>query len=111
MKKTKHILIRGLFLLLMFVLWTLAIMTIDVKPLGVNGSNIGFSSINTWFHQCTGVHLNLYVLTDWLGLVPVFVCLIFAVIGLIQLIKRKSLFKVDLDIILLGVFYVLVIAC
>ena len=51
----------------------------------------------------------LYTLTDWLGLVPIFVCLIFAGIGFVQLVQRKSLFKVDLDILLLGAYYVLVI--
>ena len=51
----------------------------------------------------------LYTLTDWFGLVPIFVCLIFAGVGFVQLVQRKSLLKVDLDIILLGVYYVLVI--
>ena len=53
----------------------------------------------------------LYTLTDWLGLVPIAVCLIFAGAGFIQLVRRKRLFKVDLDILLLGVYYVLVIFC
>ena len=48
-------------------------------------------------------------MTDWLGLVPIFVCLIFAGVGFVQLMQRKSPFKVDLDIILLGVYYVFVI--
>ena len=48
-----------------------------------------------------GVHMTLYTITDWMGLVPIVVCLIFAGIGLVQLIKRRSLFKVDSDIIIL----------
>ena len=51
----------------------------------------------------------LYVITDWLGLVPVFVCMIFGIIGGVQLIKRRSLWKVDTDIIFLGIYYVIVI--
>ena len=44
-----------------------------------------------------------------MGLIPLVVCLIFAGIGVVQLIKRRSLFKVDPDIIILGVYYVVVI--
>jgi len=57
----------------------------------------------------TGVHMCLYTVTDWLGLVPLFVCIVFGGIGLGQLIIRKSLFKVDRDLILLGMYYIIVI--
>ena len=53
--------------------------------------------------------MGLYTITDWLGLVPVFVCIVFGGIGLWQLIKRKNLFKVDTDLIYLGIYYVIVI--
>ena len=55
--------------------------------------------------------MTLYTITDWLGLVPIFICLCFGVMGLMQLIERRSLLKVDPDILILGVYYVLVIAC
>ena len=51
----------------------------------------------------------IYTVTDWLGLVPILICMIFGGIGLVQLIKRRSLFKVDPDILLLGIYYILVI--
>ena len=53
--------------------------------------------------------MTIYTITDWMGLIPLVVCLIFAGIGVVQLIKRRSLFKVDPDIIILGVYYVVVI--
>lgn len=37
--------------------------------------------------------------------------MIFAGIGFYQLVKRKSFFKVDSDILVLGVYYVVVIIC
>ena len=106
----KKNLICGSVAIFSFCLWTWLIQTVDVRPSGVNGTEIGFAKINLWFNSVTGVNMTLYSLTDWLGLVPVFVCFAFGLIGLIQLIKRKSLLKVDSDIILLGIYYVTVIA-
>ena len=110
MKKNQNLL-TGILLLMGFAAWTFLIQTVDVQPIGPNGSSVGFAALNGWFHQLTSVHWTLYTLTDWLGLVPIAVCLIFAGAGFIQLVRRKSLFKVDLDILLLGVYYVLVIFC
>lgn len=107
--KERKTLIIGIALIIAFVLWTLLIQIIDVKPAGVNGTEIGFAAINTRFHSLTGANMLLYTITDWLGLVPIFVCMFFGGVGLIQLIKRKSLFKVDSDIIFLGIYYVIVI--
>ena len=52
-----------------------------------------------------------HMITDWLGLVPIIICMCFGVLGLVQLIKRRSILRVDPDILLLGIYYVLVIAC
>ncbi len=109
MKKKKNI-IGGVLLLCLFLLWTVMIKTVDVKSVGVGGSDIGFATINTAIHECLGVNMQLYNITDWLGLVPIFVCMAFGLLGAFQLVKRKSLFKVDLDIIASGIYYVVVIA-
>ncbi len=101
--------IAGIALILAFVLWTFLIICVDVQPVGVNGTDIGFARINNWFHRQTGVHLRIYKITDWLGLVPIAVCACFGVLGLVQLIRRRSLKQVDHDILLLGAYYILVI--
>ena len=108
-KKDKKRMAAGGALVLAFVLLTILIQTVDVKPVGVNGTNIGFAAVNTWFHRLTGVHMGLYTITDWLGLVPIGVCVGFGVLGLVQWVRRKRLFKVDRDILLLGAYYILVI--
>ena len=92
-----------------YVLWTVAITKIDLQAIGPRGTVVGFATLNDAFHKMTGVHLWYYEVTDWLGLVAIVFVLGFGVLGLIQLIRRRNLFKVDSDIIILGVFYILVI--
>ena len=89
-----------------FIFWTVLVKSVSLAPIGPKGSVVGFSSINSAFHKFTGVHFGLYDLTDWLGLIPVCFMLSFALLGLFQLIKRKSFFKVDFDILALGIFYI-----
>ena len=93
-----------------FALWTLAITKMDVQPIGPQGSLVGFATLNRFVHQLTGVHMQLYTVTDWLGLVPVAFGFGFAILGLAQWIRRKSILKVDGSILALGVFYVVVVA-
>ena len=53
-----------------FILWTAAVSFIDVQPIGPENSRVGFASLNQFVHQLTGVHMGLYMLTDWLSLIP-----------------------------------------
>jgi len=105
-----RLLVTGSMWFVAFIVWTVLIQKVDVQPAGVNGTEIGFATFNSWFHELTGVHMTIYVITDWLGLVPICVCMIFAGLGFVQLVKRRSLFKVDYDIIVLGIYYIVVIA-
>ena len=107
--KGKGELMPGLVLLAGFIVWTILIRHIDVQRAGPGGTEIGFASFNVWFHRMTGVHMLIYTITDWLGLVPIFICMGFGLLGLIQWIKRRSLMRVDPDILLLGVYYLVVI--
>lgn len=89
-------------LLTLFVLWTAAVCFIDVQPIGPDGSSAGLAALNAAFQKTLGVNMTLYEITDWLGIVPLcFVCG-FALLGLVQLIKRKSFRRVDPDILVLG---------
>ena len=92
-----------------FVLWTLAVRNLDVSPIGPEGSSVGFAAINRYFHHLTGVHMGLYILTDWLSLLPLGCILGFALLGLTQWVRRRSLRRVDFSIFVLGGFYVLVL--
>lgn len=109
-KKNKTKLYAGVGLLAAFVLWTVLVRLVDVQAIGPCGSSVGFAALNGYVHALTGVHMALYTITDWAGLVPIAVALGFAVLGLVQWVKRKRLLLVDRSILALGVFYVIVIA-
>ena len=105
----KKLLIAAGFLLT-FALWTVTLLFVDVAAIGPMNSEVGYSTLNGFFHNLTGVHMTLYVITDWLGLIPLMFVMGFGIVGLTQWIKRKSIFKVDRSILVLGCFYILVMA-
>lgn len=94
-----------------FVLFTLLLTCVDVQAIGPQGSAVGFATVNGWAFQLLGVHLLWYHLTDWLGVAAIAIAFGFAVVGLYQWVKRKSIRKVDRHILVLGGFYLLVIGC
>jgi len=93
-----------------FILWTIAVCCVDVQAIGPRGSSVGFAAINRLVHRLTGVHFNLYIITDWLGLIPIGVCMGFGILGLVQWIQRKHILKVDRSLLVLGGFYLAVMA-
>lgn len=100
----------SLCLLMAFAVWTLLVSFIDMGPIAPSGELVGFSTVNEYFHNLTGTNMWLYTLTDWLSLVPLLTCVSFGMLGLVQLISRRSLWKVDHDIIALGIFYIIVMS-
>ena len=97
-------------MLLAFLLWTVAIQFVDVEAIGPQESSVGFATINQFVHNLMGVHMSLYTITDRLGLVPLVFVMGFALLGLVQWIKRKHPLKVDYNILILGGFYIVVMA-
>ena len=108
--KNQRILIIGTFMLVLFVVWTVLVKIVDVEPIGPNDSSVGFATINRFVHELLGVHMALYDITDWLSIIPLLFIFAFAVLGVVQLVKRKSIFKVDNSILILGGFYAVVMA-
>jgi len=109
-KIRKKMFFMGVGFLGAFVLWTVLVSYVDVRAIGQNASSVGFATLNGYVHNLTGVNMFLYTITDWLGLVPIGVAFGFAVLGLVQWVGRKSLFKVDRSILALGGFYIIVLA-
>ncbi len=90
------------------IIYTLLVRFYDYRAVGPNDSFVGFANLNGAFHRLTKVHMTLDSITDYLGLIILALVVFYAGVGLIQLIKRKSLKKVDKEIILLGVFYAII---
>lgn len=98
----------GLFL--SFAMLTAAVLTLDIQPIGPNQSRVGLATINELVASVIGVNMAWYHITNWLGTVAIIVALGFSALGVTQLVQRKSIAKVDRDIIALGVFYIIIVA-
>ncbi|MBE7017450.1 MAG: phosphatase PAP2 family protein [Ruminococcaceae bacterium] len=107
-RKLKIKLITGLLLLVLFVLFTLSLRFVDLRLIGPLGSRVAYGGINEAVHSLVGVNMILYTITDWAGVAAIAVAFGFALLGLTQWVKRKSLKKVDCCILALGGFYILV---
>lgn len=96
----------GVLLTILSLVYTYIVKTYDVKSIGPNNSEVGFSRINSWFSNLVGSHMTIYKVTELLGYVVILIVAIYGILGLYQLIKRKSLFKVDKELYILGGLYV-----
>jgi len=105
---------KGTFLMLgisgaLFALLIVLLRCVDVEPVGAAGTSVGLSHMNRFVFELTGVNMVWYNITDWLGLAAIIAAFLFSVTGLVQLIKRRSILKVDKEILALGGLYILVI--
>ncbi len=101
--------IAGL-LYILFALLIVAVKFVDVAPIGPQSSEIGLATLNGAVADLVGVNMAWYRITDALGIVAIALAGGFALLGLVQFIRRRSLLKVDADIIILGIFYAAVVA-
>ena len=85
-KHGKRLLVVGSILVVAFAIWTVLVQRVDVQAIGPKGTEVGFATLNGWFHKWTGAHMSIYVITDWLGLVPIFVCVI-----LVSFLAQKTI--------------------
>lgn len=108
-KNQRNFLVTGI-LFLAFVLYTILIKVIDVQAIGPEKSNIGFATINQAIFTFFGDNPFWYHVTEITGILALMVAAAFGLLGVAQLITKKSIAKVDIDIIVLGGFYVLVMA-
>ena len=106
--KHRRLIIVGIGGLLTVILIAL-VRLVDVAPIGAQGTSIGLSHLNQFVFDLFGVNMLWYTITDWLGIAAILTAFAFAVTGIVQLIKRRSLLKVDREILSLGGLYIIVI--
>lgn len=108
MKKNGKFMVAGtgsaLFLLLIAL-----VRFVDVEKVGPQGTAVGLFYLNKSVFERLGVNMLWYNITDWLGILAIAAAFAFAVMGFVQLIKRKSLLKVDKEILALGILYIAII--
>ena len=108
MRKLKKHWKEAAILLLVAIAYTLLVKWVDVGAIGPGKTKVGWQILNGFFHNLIGKNMFFYQLTKYLGVIPFLIVAFYGLIGVKQLIEKKSLKKVDKRIIALGVFYVVV---
>ena len=108
-KSQKTSLILSSILSIIFIVFTILVKTINVEQVGPNKSHIGFAKINSRVFNTLKTNSVWDKLTDYFMIFALLIALAFLIVGFIQLIKRKNLFKVDGEIITLGIVCIFII--
>lgn len=96
-------------LFLLFIIFTILCKTIDIQPLGANSTNIGFAKFNTSIHDKITSDDIWDKIGDIFMILSIVVVCILLIIGLIQAIRRKNIFKIDKQIICAGIIFAILI--
>ena len=104
----KHWIAAGVYAVLFLVL-LLCVRSVDVAPIGPQGTSVGFSHLNQAVFEATGVNMTWYRITQVLGYLAILTAAGFALFGLMQLLRRRSLRAVDRRILALAGLYAAVV--
>ena len=111
MKKYLYLLVPSI-LLVVFVVFTILVKTVDVAYVIPGNYKIGFESFNFKLQNKVlelGRQAPMKKLSDILLYISIASCLIYAAIGVYQLIKTKSFFKVNYRLYMLALTYVSIV--
>ena len=99
---------RAFFLLLITATFSLLAVMVDRAAIGPNGTSVGFSALNGAFAGAFGYNEVFDMVSDVMMGISFLVVISFAVMGVKELVRRKSISKVDKAILGLGIIYVAV---
>lgn len=109
LNKNNKKLLTIIVLFLVCILYTILVKYYDTNAIGPKQTVVGFSALNALFSNLTGYNEFFYKLTEYLGFLPFVIVGFYGMIGLLQLIRKKNLLKVDKRLLFLGGFYVVVL--
>ena len=88
-KRTKKFVCASVLAVLTIV-FTIFVKLVDVQAIGPENSAVGFATLNSFVSSVIGSNMKWYHITEMLGLIPIVVVLLYAIVGVVQLVKRKS---------------------
>ncbi|MBO4457026.1 MAG: phosphatase PAP2 family protein [Butyrivibrio sp.] len=97
-------------LLAITLIYTVLVSFVDKKPIGPNGTSVGFSAINKVFLDLISYSSLWDKITDIMLLLAILTAGYFALMGVLQIVRdKKTFFEVDHVILALGVLYLILI--
>ena len=97
-------------LFIVFIAFTVLVCRVDVAEIGPLNSSVGCAKLNGFVAKILPYNEFFYKITKYLGYLALLICAVFALLGLSEFIKKKSIRKVDPKLVILGIYYVVVIA-
>ena len=100
----------SIILLVIAVIYTVLVKYVDVKAIGPQSSEVGFSILNKFVHGLLPFNETFYKISKYAGLLPFGFVAAYGLHGFINLIKNKGFKKMDKKYIILGLFYIIFVA-
>ena len=94
----------------LFVAFTIIVKTVDVRTAGESGVMVGLATINEKIFYKLGVSETWHKVTNLLLVMSFALAFCFFMLGVFELIKNRSIKKVNSGILALGCIYVLIVA-
>ena len=107
-KNGRNIVLTAL-LFIIFIAFTVLVCKVDVAAIGPLESSVGCAKLNGFVAKILPYNAFFYKISKYLGYFALLICAVFAILGISEFIKKKSLRKVDPKLVILGIYYIVVI--
>ena len=108
-RENKNTYFNALILFCAYIFFTITAMRFDRLSIGPNESIVGFSTVNLFFKNLLGYNPLFYKISSILGYGIILITVMFFVYTIFDIIKNKSLSKIDRSLFFLMVYYFLLV--